>query len=403
MSLFDRLRGKPTESSFAKALLAAIKQQGDPRQLVYDQEQFMLHVPGTADRINLRNIYQEHLSLDQTDRPGHLETLARVFCQSETELPEDFEEAKSHLRPKVYCRSTFANMELVNKVRGDKRLNIPLYALGDHLLMSLVYDQEYSMRSISGDDLEKWGTTFYEAMEIAKTNLERTTVAWARMGDNFHSSMSGDNYDSSRVLLTDQIGEFSVLGDHVAVVPQRDALYVTGTNDPTGLGILLDFVEKAYQNDPRPLSPIPLRLREGEWEDWDLPMNHEHFERYHRTKTQFLGTMYADQKELLEGECQPLYGDVFVASYSGIESQDGTKLRSYSVWGEGVDTLLPRTDLIAFGQLTGEPCLVDWSKAREIIGHLMLADDELYPVRYRVREFPDEQSMETLRQFSEAN
>jgi len=99
---------------------------------------------------------------------------------------------------------------------------------------------------------------------------------------------------------------------------------------------------------------------------------------------------YAGQKSLLDDLNQRHGADVFVASATVVE-KDGL-LRSYSTWTEGVDTLLPRTELLVFiklheGQLE-QSLMLAWDVAADLASHLMEATD-FSPVRYRVRSFPD--------------
>jgi hypothetical protein len=82
--------------------------------------------------------------------------------------------------------------------------------------------------------------------------------------------------------------------------------------------------------------------------------------------------------------------DVFVASYTVAEKEDGTVF-SYAVWTRGVPTLLPKADWIAFGSVDdedkGTAAIASWDKAEQIVGHLMQPTD-LYPLRVHVTDFP---------------
>ena len=69
---------------------------------------------------------------------------------------------------------------------------------------------------------------------------------------------------------------------------------------------------------------------------------------------------------------------------------------SVASWGEGVDSLLPRTDQIAFSRERGDTTLVDWGTAAEIVGNLLVEDPSYYPIRYRVREFPSDSQFDEL-------
>ena len=69
--------------------------------------------------------------------------------------------------------SVISDAQLQSQARGAGGLNVPHSVLGDHLALSLVYDLPQAMRSIGHDDLKAWGTTFYEAQEVARHNLEQ--------------------------------------------------------------------------------------------------------------------------------------------------------------------------------------------------------------------------------------
>lgn len=393
MGLFDKFFGPPSKKQFAKALIGGLRRTGDTGEIIYDAENFRLLRTDREHVTNLSNIYQEHCSLPRTERRSHLLRLVQSLLIDHDSIPDDFSEARSHLRPKIWLRSMFANMELEAKLKGSKGLDFPLYPIGEHLYSSLVYDMPTSMASISNETLETWGVTYYEAMECARQNLEESTMAWAQIGDNFHSAVSGDNYDSSRVLLLDRIRTFDVIGDPIAMVAQRDAMYVTGSEDEAGLGIMLALTEKTLAEESRPLSPVPMQLVDGEWVDWMPNRDHPLYAKFALLETNFLGGLYSEQKELLDAvNEQTMEDDAFVASFSGLQNEAG-EVRSYCVWGAGVHALLPKTQYIMLPTEAGLAASGEWNLVRKHVGDLMQPVEGLYPTRYRVREFPSQQQL----------
>ena len=387
--------GPPTKDQFAKAVIAEFRRAGDPRELKYDQEHFRLkHANG--EEMNLTSLFQEHCQLAPKDRQGQLTRIVQAFLTAREELPDSFEEARPNLRPKIWLRSSMVNIDLRLRLAGKKTFESPTYPLGDHLVMGLVYDMPSAMRSLSKDDLDKWNVSYYEAMEIAVENLSESSIAYSKIGDRFHSAMSGDNYDSCRILLKEQISSWDVLGDHVAMVPQRDALYVTGSKDDTGLKIMLELAESNLKNQPRPLSPIPLRLVDGEWKDWTVPTTHELFPRFQKLEIEFLGGLYAEQKELLDAIHEKEVEGSFVASFSGIQKKPTDPVLTYCVWSRNVNSLLPKTQLIFFVGPEGAAAIGEWDRVAEIVGDLLVADDSYYPVRYRVKEFPTQEQLDAI-------
>jgi len=71
------------------------------------------------------------------------------------------------------------------------------------------------------------------------------------------------------------------------------------------------------------------------------------------------------------------------------------RLQSYSVWGEGVDSLLPKTDAVAFMRHDKQPLIVDWQKVIDVVGGLM-EEVDIYPLRFRVRTFPSDEQLARL-------
>lgn len=384
--------GKPSKKKFANQLRELFAQHG--RSMDYDSKEFRL-VQADGDLVfNLGNVFNEHCQLDKADREQHLLNL--VTAMTGTDLPETFTEAESSLRPKIWTRSTFEIMQLESRLTNSPALDLPLIPLGEHLYSTVVFDTPTSMRSINSSELDEWGVGYYPALESACRNLEETTLAWAKIGDGFHSAVSGDSYDACRILLTDRIRSLEVIGRPVAAVPNRDSMFVAGSEDEQSLDILFAMVEDAIREQPRPLSPLPLILNEeDEWVDWVPHRNHAFRSRYDLLAVQFFGELYAQQKHFLDQVNEKELVDVFVGSVMAFSKDE--EVITVSSWGEGVDALLPKTKFICIAKETGDSATVEWEPAREIVGDLMVDDAEHYPMRYRVREFPSDEQFAQLK------
>lgn len=379
--------GKPSQAKFASKLIALLQEHEPHTQFRFDAEASQIVRVGVEGCINITNIYHEHCSLPRRDREAHYLKLVSIFKSDSHELPEHFEDAKPNLRPKIYARSTFEFMALESKLKGDiAKFDLPLYPLGSHLLASLAYDTEHAIRSVSKADLERWGVTYFEAQEIACQNLDTTSMAYSRIGEGFHSAISMDNYDSARILLLDRIRSMSVVGDHIGMVPQRDAMYVAGSKDEVSLKIMFELTEKSMTDELRPLSPLPLKLEDGEWVDWEPPKNHVLRGQFDSLKLGFLGGLYCQQKELLDALLESGEEIPFVASFSAMQKEDVRT--TFCVWGHSVDSLLPCTEAIVFATESGIVAAGRWEHVASVVGDLMLPDENYYPLRYRVRDFP---------------
>lgn len=333
--------------------------------------------------------------MPRSEQKGHLRQSVVACFSAQKELPDEFEHAKPDLRLKLWPRAAIEKTNLRQLVEGDSEtLDLPLDDVGQHLYASVVYDLPHSVRSISNEDLENWGVTVYEAMEVAKQNLTEDNFAFASIGDRLYSSMTGDSYDSSRLLLIDWIQQLQVEGDPVAMVPSRDTLLITGSDDEEGLSMLLELTEKSLE-DPRPMLFMPLRLDGDAWVDWMPPKSHPLYDRFRLLEVKYLHPEYEEQKTLLEALFEKEGRDLFVADYTAAQREDDSVF-TYSVWPKGVDTLLPKTQmLILFDPETEATYGGDWDEVAAVVGDLM-EETDYYPPRFRVWEFPSEEQLKAI-------
>lgn len=405
MGWMDWLFGPPSEAKFAQLFTDALRSAGETREIQFNAEQFQLAISQEGEGggiINLRNFYNEFCGLSPADRKKYLPQTVQALLAPQEELPEDFEEVKSHLRPKIWARAGIEHTNLQARIRGGaKGIDMPQFEVGSHLLASIVYDLPRSVRSISPEELVGWGTSYYEALEIARQNLIEVGFEYAKIGDGLYISSVSDSYDASRVLLTDFIRTLEVQGDHIAMVPSRDMLIVAGSDDDEALEAMITLAEQAVEN-PRPLCHSPLRLVGDEWVDWLPSRGHQLFDRFRLLELKYLFHEYSQQKDLLDKLYAQQNIERFVASFSAASpADDENNVFSYAVWSAGLEALLPQAERVLFfrqGPPEKEPQLVaaaPWHKVEKVVGHLM-SEVDLYPKRFLVKEFPSDAELAKL-------
>jgi hypothetical protein len=402
MGWFDWLFGPPTEAKFAQIFIDELQRAGEQRTVTYDADEFQLVITDGGDQngiINLRNFYNEFCSLSPADRKRYLPETIQAILAPREDLPEDFEEVKPHLRPKIWARAGIEHTNVQARIRGGQKLDMPQYEVGSHLLASIVYDLPRSVRSISPEELESWNASYYEALEVARQNLLEANLQYAKVGDGLYISAVGDSYDASRILLTEFIRSLEVQGDVVAMVPNRDMLLVAGTDDDEALEAMVALAEQAVEG-PRPLCSTPLRLSGEEWVDWMPSRGHQLYDRFRVLELKYLYQEYAQQKEMLDKLYEQQGIDRHVATFTAASDQNGDNVFSYSVWTEGIETLLPQTERVMFLRPGNEEnshivASAPWHKVEKFAGHLM-SDVDLYPKRYLVTEFPSEAELGKL-------
>ena len=401
MGIFDYFSGTPmTQEKFVQIVLAELRKLDSASQYQYNAERFQIARPDDGF-INLGNIYQEYCRAEKTERDAVLRRFLRNCVSTKSyELPAEFDDIHPDLLPVIRSRFYLESVLLQAKVRGNEALEVPQQVIGEHLALSLVYDLPSAMRTISQTDLETWEVSFYEAVEAARHNLEQMgEVAFATLDSCVYASATGDNYDASRLLLLDLIRRFKVNGDYVAMVPNRDTLVVTGSDDEHGLALLSKIAADSHEK-PRPISTVALRLEGDEWQPWLPPRSSPSFAKFHELRLRTIGAEYNDQKELLDELHSASGAGLYVAQFNAMQNKASGQVTSYSVWSEGLDIMLPQTDSIFFfrpkGEKEGEIIAGgSWDHVQQIVGNLM-EPTGMYPERYLVRDFPSDYQLEAI-------
>ena len=160
--------------------------------------------------------------------------------------------------------------------------------------------------------------------------------------------------------------------------------------------MLLSTAEAAKEC-ARPVSVVPIRLAADDtWEPLLLTREHPLYERWRRLRLWQAGRDYSDQQEPLQ---QFVQDQAFVATYTLVSDNDTGAWSSFAVWTKGIESLLPVVDQLFFYSDDEEKTYgpFSWRAVQLVMGDLMDAVAEYYPLRYRVKAFPGPISSRRLR------
>jgi hypothetical protein len=390
-SIFSSFSGPPTREKFAQLMLNAMRKADPANKYELHSEEFYIHIVGTDGKGFLHNLYIEYNQLDSKDRGKFIQDMARMLVGiRDPKTPETLEEVRDHLMPKVWSNWLGESLKLRARLDGKKGYDSPSCEMGDHLAGGIVLDSKNAMQSVGAEDLEKWGINFYEAMEIAKENLAKLPTSYAKIGDALYGVLSQDAYESSRVFDLDWIRGLEVSGDPIAIAPSRNYLLVTGTENRDLWEPFFDLAYKSYQEDPRPLSMMPIRLVDDYWEDWLPPPDHPLRSKFENVVLLDLANMYSEQKKLFEEfQERKELTDAFISSVMGFENKASGEITTMSIWVKDLKTWLPRTHKIAFmEEPNGAPQMASWEEVQRVVGDQMRQIDGIYPPRWEIEGFP---------------
>ncbi|MFY0581914.1 hypothetical protein ACN28S_53400 [Cystobacter fuscus] len=155
-----------------------------------------------------------------------------------------------------------------------------------------------------------------------------------------------DTYAASRLLLDEVVRRCPVRGEPVVLVPHRDLLLITGSDDEDGLSRVASMSLDALLA-PRALDGRALRLTSGTWVPFMPERLSNAWKDFRQLELFSRARDYDEQTRQLDKHYQDTGEDVFVAAFTPYQDEHGRSL-SYAVWQKGMTTLLPRADLIFF-------------------------------------------------------
>lgn len=403
MGLWHWLFGPPDRGRFAQRVIAALRRAGEARPIQFDAAEFQL-VIGTEPRTTmfLGNVYAEYCAAPRLRRRALLVHFIRAVARGEERLPETWDAARPNVLPAVRERVYFEFLRLRSDAGGRPVPSWPHRPFADHLALALVYDTPDAIVMVNDDHLAHWGVSFDAAQAAARATLRR------RSPGRFKSPLPGlfvspwqDNHDASRLLLPDLLCEYEVKGDLVAMIPNRDALILTGSADLAGLGAMVKLAREAL-GGPRPMSGRALRLDNNRWVSYLPEPAHPLHADFRLLLLQSVVRDYEEQRELLEALHARTGQTVFVPHVNPMQDPRTGRLFTFGTWLGDNPTLLPRADYVSFLQFASSAqgnvvAVVPWERVQAVMGEQMSPTD-CYPERFRVESFPTPEQFEAMQE-----
>jgi hypothetical protein len=380
---------KPTEAEFVQSLL---KGRPDAESWVYDAKARTLSQSGNV--LSLVNIFGEFSSAPMAARLSLLAKYRALLS------PEKVSSLWSYAQTRIYplMRSKFdrSSLEIDQRRKGGK---LPARAARPFLadLERVVgYDLGATVSQVPEEMVKEWGVSTQQVLERALGNLKALpTPSWKSLDQGVWKLQSPGSYNESFLQWPKAFENLPVTGEVLAAVPNRGVLLASGLKDFEALG---DAVQKALQELPWPLCGAVFKIADEKIEVFADPQAES---RLKSLATFGMRSVYHTQQAALRVHCEAIEEDVFIASFGLLSLKDQPKLcQSWCSWTEGVESLLPKTDLIAFVRKPSGPrktLLVNWSDASKIVAQKMRETSEI-PARIQVDEFPTDEEWARLEQ-----
>jgi hypothetical protein len=375
VKLFDLFRSDSERDRFAKLITGRLMKAGYPRPS-YDSQAFKLSVPGGAD-IWLWNAMKAWKRAPKNSKEREIEVLLGSLAEGE-EL-EPFETLSAKLLPMVRSRAQLAAWTIDPEVAMDGLADVTA-AFCESMAIGIGIDRPSSIQHVGGNQLTGWSRSFDEALSIAIENIRsRSPCKFERMDGGFFLSDYGDFWDASRILLPHLFEQLDLAGDPVAVVMEREAVVVAGSDDRAALNAMAEYVEAELPQADRPVSYRPIMLHQGAWRPMDT--SRDGLEALDRLRALEILSNCQLQQKVLEDHLHRQGRDVYVALVDGIRCEG--RLKTYSVTTD-VDTLFAEVDAVGLELPGDRRFAVSWRDFVAICGPFQLEPD-VFPDRFLMR------------------
>lgn len=394
--LFNR---RPNKPDFVRKLLANLERRGAPAFVYQPEQDCLVHGDGTYQ---LGNAYLRYSQAESADRPALLEHFTTSVMETLDPPPRIWAVAKQRIVPLVRNGAMLDLMRFGADAGFAAGSALPFGEDLEPLQINFGIDNQASVAHVSAELFETWSQPKDVLLSEAISNLSRMVEwEWAEASPGAFV-LHANEYVECLPLLPQFVQSLPFADRTVLAMPCRGhVLACDGSNDSLIVG-LCSAAEQRMRDLPWPLTERLIQHVDGAWRPYrpTSPSAQRAVDRL--TRIGQLGD-YSAQQEALESALAAREEDIFVASYTltELDIEGESVARSYCVWTEEVDSLLPITDVVAFvgetAPLADKPIFVRWKDVIDVAGRHLEACG-YRPERFRVRTFPSTEELTELTQ-----
>ncbi|MBP6747763.1 hypothetical protein KA344_21220 [bacterium] len=392
-----------SREQFASLVLKLISEYSDD-QWRADLDQFSLITSGAGGpkSLSLARFYQVYLESSSPDNLLALQRQIRLLTNP-APLPTNRNDLLARLLPCLRTLSGFQTSNLKARAMAPPDTSsgeLVFFPYADVLAIGLVFDKGETVQHARHFELERIGLDAEAAIDIAVQNLKQLSLDSMRpVQHGFYTSPWKDTYDGCRLLLPEIFSKLSVQGEVVALSAAADNLFVTGSEDIVGLE-LMTTLGAALMKCPSGVSALPLVLRDGAWESFQLAVDHPAFDTINTYRQNVLRMLYKEQEALLQ-QSSPAGRRTTITPFVFDHDRERGFLFSKTSVLDGSVNVIPETDVVEFFKknwLRQEECVARASLARvtEILASKLTKDPILQPGRWYLNEFPSAAELAAL-------
>jgi len=402
------LSSKTDQASFAALVMDRYRQKGYTGTLVYLGNDFSLDLGDKLGKAFLGNVYRDWLNAREADKVPTIDKLVDTSLQMErltkAGKPRLFDDVAPNLLPvirsRAYVENLWMNFDPVPKGDEDQIIITPNRRFSDDLSVMVAIDMPDAFGFVGTENLKAWHKTFDDVYAVALANLlQKAKPQFEKIQPGLFGMEGLDFYQPSLLLLASAFKDANVKGDIVAVPVIRNALIVTGTRDDKALAVMVHAAEGTFANDSRPLSLMPLVLKNKVWVSYDAPLGL--VSSLDRLRLEARVADYKSQKGTLEAHFNKTGRETYVADIELIQIENG-RLLSFTTLASGIEILLPQAQVVVIAPPDmGQPFARRWEDVVTVFGTPAF-EPNTWPPRYVFSGRMDNGKVAKLKAMSDA-
>ena len=400
---FKKKSGSYSLEKLASEVIEISQKHYPDDQFNYDKKMNeVISVSGDSPKTFLGNIFNVVKDMSTEDRNAYLEDFFETVKHTSDELT--LETLKSFLFMRVRTSAELGLRDLVLSPRMEDK---EFFTVGiGQLFFDLTVDYGSSLSTPPKSDLINAGGGSETVLDMALQNLKAISKGthWEEVCPHIWYSTYEDDYDAARlVCLYPEYDLPDGVNNPIAYMPSHSDCLITDKDDPETLALMVQKGDEWAANS-RNLSKTLWQNKKSGWEPVKLSKSHPSFAFTENQKRMEDSTFYNEQKELLENKFLNENQDIFIASVLLYEDKDKGLTFSCSVLSFGIETLLPKTERVAFvdperpdeEQFLG---MLEWDEFVNLIGQEKLSPfKSLNPIRYDFRTNLDKTDFNNITQ-----
>jgi len=217
----------------------------------------------------LKNAFSEYKS-----QPASIDEVINRYIKSSSGLftENDFINL-SRVIPMIKPAEYLNEVKRISAESGKgKESGIVWEKYNDDLIIVYAEDTGQSFAQLSQENFEKLNIGRDSLLKLSVDNLNSILPEISRMGANgAYGIAAGGNFEASLILIKDiwTKENFPVDGEFVIAVPNRDLLFVTGSNNKTEIEKIRIIAEESYNTGSYPISPYLFKWNGNRFEKFE--------------------------------------------------------------------------------------------------------------------------------------